>query len=459
MGRKIKRKAGVKKQAKRIAPSSSSSNPAVASGPAKCFVLGFGIGWSCLSFDVVHDQLGLVRSEFPHTLYGVAGTQADKASRNYIGIFKLSNISGKKREPIPSSAIDGDSDTDVDSESSSDGEDEETNEDTKPILHLKKVAHAGCVNRIRSMTQKPHICATWGATGHVQVWDLSSILNSLAESATPAPKEDDVIHRQTPVKVFSGHKAEGYAVDWSPLVTGSLFLVCDCNKSIHLWEPTPSNWNVDVNLFVGHSASVEDLQWSPTEADVFASCSADGTISIWDIRTGKEPCISIKAHKADVNVISWNRLASRMIASGCDDGSFSVRDLRFIQEDSLVAHFEYHKKAITSIEWSPHEASSLAVTSEDHQLTIWDLSLERDAEEEAEFRAKMKEQANAPEDLPPQLLFVHQGQRDLKELHWHPQIPSMIISTAIDGFNVLMPSSIDTTIPSSTDTTVASSEP
>jgi ribosome assembly protein RRB1 len=39
---------------------------------------------------------------------------------------------------------------------------------------------------------------------------------------------------------------------------------------------------------------------------------------------------------------------------------------------------------------------------------VWDLSLEKDAEEEAEFRAKMKEQANAPEDLPPQLLFVHQ---------------------------------------------------
>lgn len=34
--------------------------------------------------------------------------------------------------------------------------------------------------------------------------------------------------------------------------------------------------------------------------------------------------------------------------------------------------------------------------------------MERDAEEEAGFRAKMKEQATAPEDLPPQLLFVHQ---------------------------------------------------
>lgn len=39
---------------------------------------------------------------------------------------------------------------------------------------------------------------------------------------------------------------------------------------------------------------------------------------------------------------------------------------------------------------------------------IWDLSLERDEEEEADFKAKMKEQVNAPNDLPPQLLFVHQ---------------------------------------------------
>ncbi|XLT27474.1 hypothetical protein HN873_058766, partial [Arachis hypogaea] len=60
--------------------------------------------------------------------------------------------------------------------------------------------------------------------------------------------------------------------------------------------------------------------------------------------------------------------------------------------DSVVAHFEYHKHPITSIEWSPHEASSLAVSSSDNQLTIWNLSLEKDEEEEIEFKAQTKEQ-------------------------------------------------------------------
>lgn len=37
------------------------------------------------------------------------------------------------------------------------------------MLQLRKVAHLGCINRIRSMPQKPHICATWGDTSYVQV--------------------------------------------------------------------------------------------------------------------------------------------------------------------------------------------------------------------------------------------------------------------------------------------------
>ncbi|KAJ0977954.1 hypothetical protein J5N97_013428 [Dioscorea zingiberensis] len=376
------------------------------------YLHAFSIGWPCLSFDIVHDSLGLVRTEFPHTLYGVAGTQAEQASWNYIGLLKLSNISGKKRELMPTA---GDGDEEMNSDSSSDEDEADGDSGAKqPVL---------------------------------QVWDFTSALNNLAESETDVRTGDNSIHHLSPLMKFGGHKNEGYAIDWSPIVPGRL-VSGDCNSCIHLWEPSSETWKVNMTPFVGHDASVEDLQWSPTEADVFASCSVDGKIAIWDIRLGNAPALSFKAHDTDVNVISWNRLASCMIASGGDDGTFSIRDLRLIKGESLVAHFEYHKRPITSIEWSPHEASTIAVSSADNQLTIWDLSLERDEEEEVEFKAKMKEQVNAPEDLPPQLLFVHQGQKDLKELHWHHQIPGMLISTAADGFNVVMPSNIETTLPS-----------
>ncbi|KAK1261410.1 hypothetical protein QJS04_geneDACA001082 [Acorus gramineus] len=401
------------------------------------YLRGFDIGWPCLSFDIVHDSLGLVRTEFPHTVYGVAGTQAEQASWNYIGIFKLSKIRGKRHELLPkqSTGNDDDDDDDMESDSSSDEEDnEDEGGESQPILQarlvlfyflffslellliihslyscliLHKVAHQGGVNRIRSMYQKPHICATWADTGHVQVWDFSAYLNKLAESETDVSMGATSIEHHSPIIKYDGHNEEGYAIDWSPNKPGRL-VSGDCKSCIHLWEPTSGSWNVDTNPFLGHTASVEDLQWSPTEEDVFASCSVDGKIAIWDTRVGKSPALSVKAHDADVNVISWNRLASCMMASGSDDGTFSIRDLRFIKGDSLVAHFQYHKHPVTSIEWCPHEQSTLAVSSADNQLTIWDLSLERDEEEEAEFKAKLKEQATTPEDLPPQLLFVHQ---------------------------------------------------
>ncbi|KAL3830234.1 hypothetical protein ACJIZ3_019036 [Penstemon smallii] len=399
----------------------------------------FHIGWPCLSFDVLRDSLGLVRTEFPHTAYCVAGTQAENPSWNFIGIFKLSNISGKRRELVPNKKNkDGSSMDSESSESDEDDDDEDVGTSGSPVLQLRKVFHEGGVNRIRAMRQNPHICASWADTGHVQVWDFSTHLNALAESDSEAIHEESNVLNQAPLMKFNGHKDEGYALDWSPLVAGRL-LTGDCKNCIHLWETNP---------FLGHTASVEDLQWSPTEPYVFASCSADGNIAIWDTRMGKSPAVNIKAHKTDVNVITWNSLASCMLASGSDDGTFSIRDLRLLKEgDSVVAHFDYHKHPITSIEWSPHEASTLAVSSSDNQLTIWDLSLERDEEEEAEFKAKTNELVNAPTDLPPQLLFVHQGQKDLKELHWHSQIPGMLVSTAADGFNVLMPSNIETALP------------
>lgn len=99
--------------------------------------------------------------------------------------------------------------------------------------------------------------------------------------------------------------------------------------------------------------------------------------------------------------------------------------------NSPVAQFAWHKSPITSVEWHPTDTSLFAAASADDSVTLWDLSVEAD-EEEAASRALTEEGVQ----VPPQLLFVHQGQKDVKEVHWHPQIPGMVLSTAGDGFNI-----------------------
>ncbi|XP_029440956.1 glutamate-rich WD repeat-containing protein 1 [Rhinatrema bivittatum] len=383
-------------------------------------------GAPCLSFDVIPDNLGENRSEFPLSLFLCAGTQADTAQGNRLLVMRMHNLYGTKRK---ASGEESDSET-----SDSEEEEEEEEEERKPQLELAMAPHYGGINRLRvTSLGGSKLAAVWSEKGQVEIYDLRKQLAAVTDSQALATYLKEEQANMRPVFSFAGHMTEGFALDWSPKVAGRL-LTGDCNKNIHLWTAIEGGtWHVDQRPFTAHTKSVEDLQWSPTEATVFASCSVDASIRIWDVRAapGKACMLTAsQAHASDVNVISWNR-HEPFIASGGDDGVLRIWDLRQFEKGTSVATFKQHTAPITSVEWHPVEGSVLAAAGADDQITQWDLAVERDQEAGAGG-----EEDPALAAIPPQLLFVHQGEKDIKELHWHPQCPGVLISTALSGFTI-----------------------
>uniref|UniRef100_A0A673GHZ6 Glutamate-rich WD repeat-containing protein 1 n=1 Tax=Sinocyclocheilus rhinocerous TaxID=307959 RepID=A0A673GHZ6_9TELE len=371
-------------------------------------------GAPCLSFDVVRDGEGEVREQFPLSMVLCAGTQADTALSNRLIVMRMHNLH--------------ETDKDKDENESSDEEsDEDEDEEKKPQLELAMMPHYGGINRVRVTRRgEQTLAALWSDKGQVEIFDLRPQLEAVHSSSAMSA----FIKQQkeaTPLFSFSGHMSEGFAIDWSPKVPGRL-VSGDCKKNIHVWEPQEGGtWKVDQRPFSSHSKSVEDLQWSPTEASVFASCSGDQSIRIWDIRAPPNSMLSAnEAHSSDINVISWNR-TEPFILSGGDDGLLKVWDLRQFQSGHPVASFKQHSAPVTSVEWNPVDSSVFAASGADDVVSQWDLSVES---------CDMGEQAGGLKQLPPQLLFLHQGQKEVKELHWHPQIPGLLISTALSGFNI-----------------------
>ncbi|RUP07427.1 WD40-repeat-containing domain protein [Jimgerdemannia flammicorona] len=299
-------------------------------------------------------------------------------------------------------------------ESDSDGEDDL---DEDPILEHRSVRHNGGVNRVRVMPQQEdrRIAATWSDMGKVHVWDLAPLILSLDTPGAPAPRKE-----AQPLFTIESHgRNEGFAMDWSLRETGRL-LTGDISKNIYLTTLTPHGATPDLVPFRGHGSSVEDLQWSPSERNVFASCSADQTVRIWDTRNKKKEALAIRAAETDVNVITWNRKVEYLMASGGDDGVFNIWDLRMFKKYSdkaamptPVATFKWHSAPITSIEWHPTDESVLAVSGADDQISIWDLSVEPDTEEEGNAATTGATQ------WPQQLLFVHQAADALSTAHSH----------------------------------------
>merc|ERR1712071_51297 len=82
------------------------------------------------------------------------------------------------------------------------------------------------------------------------------------------------------------------------------------------------------------------------------------------------------------------------------------------EEGEPLQTFAGHRSEGYALDWSKAAPGQLA--------------LERDSEAGQEDL----------QELPPQLLFIHQGLQDVKEVHWHEKVPGLLIATSHTGFDV-----------------------
>ncbi|CAK5077679.1 unnamed protein product [Meloidogyne enterolobii] len=420
----------------------------------------FETEYPCLSFDVIPDSLGVNRQSFPMTSWIVTGTQADKSHSNQLMVMRLSNMHANK-SALKSKAKESNNDDGESSSSSDDSSEDEDEEDEanlvndrpgkkEPRMHASLVSHHGGVNRIKfQRLGSSDVCAVWNDQRRVQIWNLNPFISCIENISLSESTKSIALKNEKPL--FSKeYSAEGFALAWSSLQTGSL-ATGDHHRKIFLWKMTEGGkWIVDANALTDHRGSVEDLVWSPTEESLLVSCSTDRTIRLWDVRSPpRQACVcTIKdAHEADVNVLSWNAGTDPLIVSGGDDGALFVWSLKTIQYNQPVAKFIHHRKPVTSVEWSPHDSTVFMASGEDDQTTIWDLALEADEPKysngndedegmEEDDGEEKKTKVDGVEQLPPQLLFIHMGQKEVKEVHWHQQCPGLALTTSLDGFHV-----------------------
>ncbi|KAF8676780.1 WD domain, G-beta repeat [Rhizoctonia solani] len=93
----------------------------------------------------------------------------------------------------------------------------------------------------------------------------------------------------------------------------------------------------------------------------------DGTISVWDVSTGRRVLGPVKKHENYVYAVTFSPDGT-MVVSGSYDHSIYISNA--YTGDTLVGPLKGHTKAVTSLSFAP-DGSFLASASEDHTIRIW----------------------------------------------------------------------------------------
>jgi len=145
-------------------------------------------------------------------------------------------------------------------------------------------------------------------------------------------------------KEFIGHSSKVHSVGWN--CNGKYLASCSFDKTVTLYTLDKDRL-VKGTCCKGHSDSVDQLCWHPTNPNLLVTASGDRTIRVWDSRGSGARCTDIVNTKGENINICWSPNGNT-IAVGNKEDLISFVDTRTYK---IIAE-EQFKFEVNEISWN-----------------------------------------------------------------------------------------------------------
>ncbi|KAI8802649.1 hypothetical protein BJ742DRAFT_832208 [Cladochytrium replicatum] len=177
-----------------------------------------------------------------------------------------------------------------------------------------------------------------------------------------------VLEGQSP-RISHG-RSSSVDIDYTPSYTSDRTLQSEIQKKV---SGNLSSKNVAF-ILSQHSRAVSDLNWSPIDPYLLATCSNDTKVLVWDMRTSPVHSVMTFSHwTSGATQVKWNKVNESILASS-HDTELRVWDKR---KGAKYISITAHTSKIYGIDWSWDDENAIITCSRDKNIKFWDIHQSR----------------------------------------------------------------------------------
>lgn len=159
------------------------------------------------------------------------------------------------------------------------------------------------------------------------------------------------------IQRLEGHTDKVWSVAWKPATgingVSAVFASCSGDKTVRIWEEdSTGSFQCQAVLEETHTRTVRSCAWSPS-GKFLATASFDATTAIWENVGVDFECVStLEGHDNEVKSVSWNNSGSLLATCGRDK-SVWIWEVLPGNEFDCVSVLLGHTQDVKMVQWNP----------------------------------------------------------------------------------------------------------